>query len=70
MAIAHRNELSGKWQWMLVNGVVTLVLAAIVIAGLPGSLVWALGLLVGIDMLFGGASLIAMALSARSDATP
>ena len=70
MAIAHRNELSGKWQWMLVNGIVTLVLAAFVIAGLPGSLVWALGLLVGIDMLFGGASLIAIALAARSDAAP
>jgi uncharacterized membrane protein HdeD (DUF308 family) len=42
-----------------------LVLAAIIILGLPGTLAWALGLLVGIDLVFGGIALIAMALSAR-----
>jgi uncharacterized membrane protein HdeD (DUF308 family) len=64
MAIEHRRELSGRWEWLLLGGIMDLVLAAIVIAGLPGTLVWALGLLVGIDLLFGGATLIAMALSA------
>jgi uncharacterized membrane protein HdeD (DUF308 family) len=33
--------------------------------GLPETAVWALGLLVGINMLFGGAALIAMAFAAR-----
>jgi uncharacterized membrane protein HdeD (DUF308 family) len=33
---------------------------------LPGTAGWAIGLLVGINMLFGGASLIAMALHARA----
>jgi uncharacterized membrane protein HdeD (DUF308 family) len=42
-----------------------LVIAAIIIAGLPGSALWAIGLLVGINLLFGGASLIGMALAAR-----
>ena len=65
LAVAHRRELSGKWEWMMVNGVIDLILAGIVISGLPGTLFWALGLLVGIDMVFGGASLIAMALEAR-----
>lgn len=65
LAISHRSEFSGKWQWMMVNGVIDLVLAAIVISGMPGSLLWVLGLLVGIDMIFGGATLIAMALDAR-----
>jgi uncharacterized membrane protein HdeD (DUF308 family) len=65
LAITHRRQLSGKWEWMMVNGVVDLILAAIIISGLPGTLAWALGLIVGIDMLFGGASLIAMALEAR-----
>jgi uncharacterized membrane protein HdeD (DUF308 family) len=68
LAIAHRRDLSGKWEWMLVNGIVDLVLAAVVISGMPGTLVWALGLLVGIDLLFGGASLVAMALAARKEA--
>jgi uncharacterized membrane protein HdeD (DUF308 family) len=68
MAIAHRRELSGRWEWMMFNGVMDLVLAAIVISGLPGTIAWALGLLVGIDMIFGGAALIAMALDARKTA--
>ena len=71
LAIAHRRELSGRWEWMMVNGIVDLVLASIVISGLPGTLFWALGLLVGIDLIFGGASLIGMALEARTPrATP
>jgi len=52
----------------MMNGVIDLILAAIVISGFPGTLVWALGLIVGIDMIFGGASLVAMALEARKDA--
>ena len=64
-AISHRREMSGKWEFLFINGLVDLVLAAIVISGLPGTLAWALGLLVGIDLLFGGWSLIAMALEAR-----
>ncbi|MGH6679482.1 MAG: HdeD family acid-resistance protein, partial [Bradyrhizobium sp.] len=33
--------------------------------GLPGSAGWAIGLLVGINLIFGGASLIGMAFAAR-----
>ena len=68
LALAHRQELTGKWEWMMLNGVIDLVLAGIVIWGLPGTVFWALGLLVGIDMVFGGTSLIAMALEARKAA--
>ena len=69
-AFEHKKELSGRWGWMLVSGIIDLILAAIILAGLPGTAAWALGLLVGINMLFGGAALIAMALHARSpDAT-
>jgi uncharacterized membrane protein HdeD (DUF308 family) len=65
LAISHRRALSGRWEWMLINGIIDLVLAAVIISGLPGSLLWALGLLVGIDLVFGGWSLIVMALAAR-----
>lgn len=68
LAIAHRRELSGKWEWLLLNGVMDLILAGIIISGLPGTLAWALGLLVGVDLLFGGASLIAMAMELRKAA--
>ena len=50
---------------LLVAGIFDIVIAGIIIAGLPGSALWAVGLLVGINLLFGGASLIGMALAAR-----
>ena len=65
-AIEHRRELTGRWSWMLAAGLMDIVIAAIIIAGLPGSALWALGLLVGINLLFGGATLIGMALAAHS----
>jgi uncharacterized membrane protein HdeD (DUF308 family) len=65
-ALAHRKELSGRWGWMLMSGIVDLVVAALIIAGLPGSAAWAIGLLVGINLVFGGTSLIGMALAARN----
>ena len=67
-ALDHKRELSGKWGWMLVSGIVDLVLAAMIFGGLPSTAAWAVGLLVGINMIFGGAALIAMALHARNAA--
>src|SRR5882724_9990047 len=64
-ALDHRRELSERWSWLLVAGIMDLLIAAVIIAGLPGSALWAVGLLVGINLLFGGASLIGMALAAR-----
>ena len=43
-----------------------IAIAGIIISGLPGSALWAIGLLVGINLLFGGATLIGMALAARN----
>jgi uncharacterized membrane protein HdeD (DUF308 family) len=64
-AIEHRGQLSGRWGWMLASGIVDLILAGIIFAGLPGTAAWALGLLVGINMLFGGTAMIGMAYAAR-----
>lgn len=64
-AIDHRKQLSGRWEWMLISGIIDLVLAAIIFVGLPGTATWALGVLVGVNLIFGGAALIAMALHAR-----
>jgi uncharacterized membrane protein HdeD (DUF308 family) len=51
---------------MLVAGLVDIVIAGLIIAGWPASALWAIGVLVGINLLFGGMSLIAMALAARN----
>ena len=67
-AFEHKAQLSGRWGWMLASGIVDLILAGIIFAGLPGTAAWALGLLVGINMLFGGTAMIGMALAARNPA--
>jgi uncharacterized membrane protein HdeD (DUF308 family) len=64
-AIEHRSQLSGRWAWMLASGIVDLILAGIIFAGLPGTAAWALGLLVGINLVFGGTAMIGMAMAAR-----
>jgi uncharacterized membrane protein HdeD (DUF308 family) len=67
-ALDHKRELSGQWGWMLMSGLIDLVLAVMIFAGLPSTASWAVGLLVGINMIFGGTALIAMALHARKTA--
>jgi uncharacterized membrane protein HdeD (DUF308 family) len=64
LALEHRE--APRWGWLLASGVVDLILAGLILVGLPGTAAWALGLLVGINMIFGGVSMIAMALEARS----
>ncbi|HZP69493.1 MAG TPA: HdeD family acid-resistance protein [Pseudolabrys sp.] len=64
-ALDHKRELSGQWGWMLASGIIDLALAMMIFAGLPSTAAWALGLLVGINMIFGGAAMTAMALHAR-----
>jgi uncharacterized membrane protein HdeD (DUF308 family) len=69
-ALALKKELSERWGWMLASGYIDIILAVIIFAGLPVTAEWALSLLVGIYMLFGGSAVIAMALHARSSDTP
>jgi uncharacterized membrane protein HdeD (DUF308 family) len=64
-AVSHREALGRRWEWMLASGVVTLVLAIVILSGLPGSAAWALGLIVGIDMVMAGSSLLAIGASLR-----
>src|ERR1700744_3561716 len=66
-ALEHRRELSGRWSWMLIAGLMDILIAAIIISGLPGSALWAIGLMVGINLLIGGTALIGMALAARNN---
>jgi len=69
-ALAHKRQLSGKWEWMLASGVIDLVLGMLIVIYMPSSTSWALsGLLVGINMLTGGVALVLMATHARKEIT-
>jgi uncharacterized membrane protein HdeD (DUF308 family) len=65
-ALEHRKGWSGRWGWMLASGIVDVILAVILLAGLPGTAAWALGTLLGINLIFGGSALVGMALHARA----
>lgn len=67
-ALQHRKELSDRWSWMAFSGLMDILIAFFIISGLPGSAGWAIGLLVGINLVIGGSSLIGMALAARNKA--
>ncbi len=58
--VALAFSLKGKkgWEWILVSGLISLFLGCVIIAGWPGTALWTLGLLVGINMLFFGCSLL------------
>jgi uncharacterized membrane protein HdeD (DUF308 family) len=51
--------------WLLVNGIITLILAIMIWRSWPSSSVWVIGTLVGISMLFSGFSRLMLALAAR-----
>jgi uncharacterized membrane protein HdeD (DUF308 family) len=63
-AIEHRQHLR-SWGWVLFSGIIDLLLAYLIWQGWPSSASWAIGLLVGINMLFLGLSLVMTALAAR-----
>ncbi len=52
--------------WLLVDGVITLILAVMIWRTWPSSTGWVIGTLVGISMLFSGVSRLAISLAARS----
>jgi uncharacterized membrane protein HdeD (DUF308 family) len=54
-----------SWGWMLMNGILALVLGGLIWNQWPSSSAWAIGLLVGIDLLFGGWTMIILSLAAR-----
>jgi uncharacterized membrane protein HdeD (DUF308 family) len=54
-----------SWGWMLMNGILALILGGLIWNQWPSSSAWAIGLLVGIDLLFGGWTMIILSLAAR-----
>jgi uncharacterized membrane protein HdeD (DUF308 family) len=51
--------------WLLIDGIVTLILAAMIWRAWPASSIWVVGTLVGISMIFSGFSRLMLSLAAR-----
>jgi uncharacterized membrane protein HdeD (DUF308 family) len=58
------RPMSGA-NWLLVDGIVTVILAVLIWRSWPSSSEWAIGTLIGISMIFSGTSRLALSLSAR-----
>jgi uncharacterized membrane protein HdeD (DUF308 family) len=65
-AFAFREVSGHSLGWMLVSGIADLVLAVIIIAGWPVSAVWAIGLLVGINLITTGWATLIAAFAGRA----
>ena len=55
-----------KWGWNFLSGVLSLFLGVLIIAELPSSALFIIGLFVGIDLVFCGLTYVMVALAARS----
>lgn len=58
IAFAMQVRQSEGWAWILFSGLIALAMAFIIWSGWPGTAVWVIGLLIGINMLFYGFSLL------------
>ncbi len=62
IALAHRG--SAGWGWLAGSAVMSIVLGLILVLGLPGTALWALGLLLGVNLIALGVAFFAMARAA------
>ena len=51
------------WVWVLSGGLLSIIVGGLIFAALPLSAAWVLGLLLGINLLFSGASFLALTMS-------
>ena len=62
--MAFRMRPHSGWVWMLISGLVAIAAGVMVLAGLPSSAAWAIGLVVGVSMIVSGWAYLLLALSA------
>jgi uncharacterized membrane protein HdeD (DUF308 family) len=65
-AFGYRAAFPESWGWMVFSGIADLVLAGVIIAGWPGSAGWALGLIVGVNLITSGVATAMVAFAGRS----
>lgn len=63
IAVAMRIRPARNWVLMLINAIASLILAAIIFSGFPGNVTWVIGLLVGINLIFSGWTMLMLSSS-------
>ncbi len=62
---AFKMRPASGWGWILFNAVLSILLGGLILTGWPGTALWVLGLLVGIDLIFYGTSLLTVVSAAK-----
>ncbi len=70
LILAFQLRPQENWTWVLVDGIITLVLGAMIWFQWPFNAPWVIGTLVGISIIFTGISRVMLALNARSPLNP
>lgn len=65
LGLAMKLKPAPRWGWVFFSGIMGLVLGLIIFAGWPGDSLAIMGLLLGIDLIFGGWSMIMLASAAK-----
>ena len=60
LIVAFNVKPASGWGWMTFNGVVTIALGWMILKGWPVSGVWAIGILVGVWLLFAGMTMLTL----------
>ena len=64
--LAFNMQHGSPWMWVAASGLITLVLGLIILAHWPVSAVYTLGIFLGVDLVFAGASWIGLGLGLRN----
>lgn len=65
--MAFRIRPQNGWIWMLVAGIIAVLVGILIISGLPGSAIWAIGLLAGINIISTGWAYLFLALNTPTE---
>ncbi len=64
--LGFNMKAGSPWMWVVVSGLITLVLGVIILVHWPFSAVYTLGIFLGVDLVFAGASWIGLGLGLRN----
>jgi uncharacterized membrane protein HdeD (DUF308 family) len=64
--LAFNMKAGSPWVWVAVSGLITLLLGVIILVHWPFSAVYTLGIFLGVDLVFAGASWIALGFGLRN----
>lgn len=65
-SLSYREVMPNSWGWLLASGLSDLVLASLIIYAWPMSASWALGLIVGINLITTGLAIVMTAMEVRN----